>query len=752
MNMVYTRTRWILTLAALALIVPACWARPLLIPPKHLEMPLPPGADLSQSRFAPNFGAPVIDGDTVLVPANRAINANNDRTDGVYIFERDATGHWNYAGPLREGFSLGALINGNLAMVRISGSMLVYERGAQGWSLTATIPMGTFDNPFRIENGAIYVDDRANVLPQPDCQPPYQKYGKVNGSWTVVATIGGQRCADQSIDVNDGRALVVPVPGFSPPPPTQPPAIVYADTGAATWPQVASIPQPPSNMVSSFSRSGTIRGNVAQIERGFLYRNIGSNSWVSAGQLLEPEVELTIDSTLGILRGSNFLQYGFERDYELPIRDEDLLYTGWHTIRVYRERPNGFFDYFAKLNADFDISFWSASEDGKRVVANSFDNNVSISPYNRLYVFEIPDAATFPGTQHDTFESGSLGRWTPTAGEFAIVSTNTSQAMRQSSLAGNAGAHLTAIDWTDQSIEADIRPLEFAGTGRWFGLVTRRVDANNYYYVTFRSPDMISLRRLRNGVVTELGFAQAPAPFTPGRNFRVRLESVGDQHAVFLEGIPRVHAKDTTFTHGHPGVAGYRTRFDVDSVIVSGATRLPLRLDTLERQWVSAGPEGSTSWQFVQDAGGRTVLRQSSNTGDVRWLSKVVAGNQVVSARVRPMSYGATTGTQDPWVGIAAHLVDENNYYYVTLRRSNQLSLRRVVNGQIQVLATVQQPVATSTWYDLRLEMIGTIIRAYVNGELRIQVAESTLSGGGRNALLMYKTAADFDSYVAYQP
>ena len=85
------------------------------------------------------------------------------------------------------------------------------------------------------------------------------------------------------------------------------------------------------------------------------------------------------------------------------------------------------------------------------------------------------------------------------------------------------------------------------------------------------------------------------------------------------------------------------------------------------------------------------------------------------------MSYGATTGTQDPWVGIAAHLVDEQNYYYLTLRRSNQLSLRRVVNGQIQVLATVPQPVATGTWYDLRLEMIGTNIRAYVNGDLRIQ-------------------------------
>src|SRR5688572_8278242 len=54
--------------------------------------------------------------------------------------------------------------------------------------------------------------------------------------------------------------------------------------------------------------------------------------------------------------------------------------------------------------------------------------------------------------------------------------------------------------------------------------------------------------------------------------------------------------------------------------------------------------------------------------------------------RMRPVSYGATS--QDPWIGIAARIVDDSNYPYLTLRRSNQLSLRRLVNGSIQVIAT----------------------------------------------------------------
>jgi hypothetical protein len=119
---------------------------------------------------------------------------------------------------------------------------------------------------------------------------------------------------------------------------------------------------------------------------------------------------------------------------------------------------------------------------------------------------------------------------------------------------------------------------------------------------------------------------------------------------------------------------------------------------------------------------------------------------------VRPLIYGATTGTNDAWVGLAAHVVDERNYYYLTLRRRNELSLRRMVNGQVQVLATVPQAATVNYWYDLRLEIIGIDIRAYVNGDLKISARNPTITGGGKNAILMYKTAADFYHYIAYQP
>jgi hypothetical protein len=111
-----------------------------------------------------------------------------------------------------------------------------------------------------------------------------------------------------------------------------------------------------------------------------------------------------------------------------------------------------------------------------------------------------------------------------------------------------------------------------------------------------------------------------------------------------------------------------------------------------------------------------------------------------------------TTGTNDAWADIAAHVVDERNYYYLTLRRRNELSLRRMVNGQVQVIATVPQAATLNTWYDLGLEIIGINIRAYVDGDLKISARDPNMTGGGKNAILMYKTAADFYHYIAYQP
>ena len=738
----------VFALASVA-VISSAWARPALVAPIRLSVP--PLA--SESGPYTVYQSLAIDGDTLLVSTMQYASPSDVR-EAVHIFERAASGSWNYAGVLIEGHTFSFHLHGGLAAVGTADEILVYERTPQGWSRTGSIAGS--HSVVRVENGAIY-SRRYRPPGGTVCTRADWVLRKVGSQWTQVATVGAPNCGDETVqpaDINDGRAIVVrQAVDLNMP---QPPAEIFADSGAASWPRVAMMPAPPGEYFAA--RWGTITSQWAYVHPANLFRNTlastAGNNWVSLGKLAQPEIELESQPGYARLRGDTLVIPGGEHDYELPTLDDYEVPIQWGTLRVYRARASGFFDYHARLNIDFSVYTWTVSDDGRRVAATSADNNY-YGEATRLYVFEIPDTVTFAGTQQDTFESNNFSRWTPTAGSFAIATNGASRVMRQTSVAGDAGAYLTAFDWQDQSIEADLRPLEYSGNDRWFGLVARRVDARNFYYVTFRSSGTISLRRMRDGVVTELAYTYIPPPFAVGRSYRVRLEAVGDQLAVMVDGIPRLHVKDTSFTHGHPGVAGYRTRFEVDNVIVSPATRLLVRLETPERQWWAYAPADLSTgeWAHAYDAGvNNWIMRQSANAGDARWFSRTAIGNQVVSARMRPMSYGATTGTQDPWVGIAAHVVDERNYYYLTLRRSNQVSLRRVVNGQVQVLATVPQSVTTGAWYDLRLELIGTNIRAFVNGDLKIQTTDPTRSGGGRNALLMYKTAADTFSWVAYQP
>jgi len=137
--------------------------------------------------------------------------------------------------------------------------------------------------------------------------------------------------------------------------------------------------------------------------------------------------------------------------------------------------------------------------------------------------------------------------------------------------------------------------------------------------------------------------------------------------------------------------------------------------------------------------------------GDARASIGVPTDDQVVHVRARLDTFATPTGSQERWFGVMARQSDSRNYYYLTLRSSNTLSLRKFVNGVATPLATIAFTVTPALWYDLRLEAIGDQLRAYVNGTLRLEATDDTHTRGSSGPL-MYKTAADFDDFSAYQP
>jgi hypothetical protein len=139
-------------------------------------------------------------------------------------------------------------------------------------------------------------------------------------------------------------------------------------------------------------------------------------------------------------------------------------------------------------------------------------------------------------------------------------------------------------DPPDQSIRARMRATQFNGTDRWFGLIGRYVDSQNYY-VSLRNSNSISLRKLTNGAITVLDTAtlngrlvleatDTMAPHATGRyglgNFKTAAEAddflaVQPQGVASARGVRRPVDGKTgcqgqwiTFKHAAPSSRAHR--------------------------------------------------------------------------------------------------------------------------------------------------------------------------------------------------
>jgi pectate lyase len=111
----------------------------------------------------------------------------------------------------------------------------------------------------------------------------------------------------------------------------------------------------------------------------------------------------------------------------------------------------------------------------------------------------------------------------------------------------------------------------------------------------------------------------------------------------------------------------------------------------------------------------------------------------------------ATGGTQDKCVGLMTRYVDEQNYYYLSLRSSNTVSLRKLVNGAIVNLGSAPLTVTPGTWYSLRLEAVGQKLRAFVDGKQVLEANDGSLATG-ICGVATYRAAARVEQLGVYQP
>jgi hypothetical protein len=684
-----------------------------------------------------------IDGDWAIITGEKWQDPNDAYsaiTQTAYLFRRvnsrwvlqrklvEQTSFADYSG------SSGLAMREGIAVVLLSGGLRVFELSGNDYVARSVTGSGGG------LGGDIDISNRRILLGSGECawNGTILEFSTANNRWQGTTTLPGESkdgCDDEfhggPVEISGDLAWV---DGGG----------VFHRSGGTTWNPVPmwSLPaeQLSSGAVALNGPNAFVSGS-GRYGTHVLKRDASSGAWQVQDHLQTVNGMYSLGGTWAINPEGNFVfTLNHEEQYQFPV------------VNVFQLNSNGRYTHAGKIipkageNAN---TGWFVSS-GRRVLIGYGSGS---GPVGYL---ELP--ATLPSPQaviQSTFNTDAAG-WTAVSGQFATApaqtgSGNPGRVYRQSSITGEAIATLNDSDWTNQAVEADVRPTQFANNDRWVGLATRFTDAANYYYVTARRSGNLLLRRKVNGVFTTL--ASAPLEVAINTDYRLRLEAAGDRLRVFVNGVKVLEAHDGALSHGRAALITYMARADFDNVVVTPSPSTPIYVDRFNSfnsvDWDET-PTGAWLAPVFEDLGGGYSfgLRQTSVAGDARMAIGVPTDDQVVQFTAIPRSFA---DGNDRWFGVMARLVDASNYYYMTVRSSNTVSLRKLTNGAITVLATVPLTVSADTSYALRLEAVGSQLRGYVNGRLLVEATDTT-HVRGKGGAVMYKTSADFLNYRAYQP
>lgn len=716
---------------------------------------LPPDATWP---YVGRFGV-AIDGDFALSSGERFVEdpsqPNGQRHEAAALLYRRSGADWNFIGPLGPVRPLSASVRPGLAMkggvaLVILDAPRVFERSGSTWTqatLHASLQSAIQGPEIKIDSGRI-------LVPRLACENDAVVIRKVSGTWSAEGALDGNAnsCEDSSLPFLDIQGELAAV--FNPYlyEVTRPEARVYRRSGN-TWSPYVTFP----DSVDSYAFGPAIAlarpylAVTGSRQRGTtVFFEVSGGSWGQAftglqpaDAYLQPEIHSTF--TIERLIRPDGTPLFLQRNYNAA--------RNGYVINVFRANPDVYVSsaHVATLQARLDVSLGDQLDvSGQRVIVNS---RTGFTGWNGVYVFDLPASLEQPALQTHDFEPPSSGaEWTWRAGStFTIGSANNNRFFRQTSTAGDAGAWLAGSAGRNQAIQAEVTVQSFgtAGSDRWVGLMTRRRDDSNYYYVTLRQSGSVQLRKLVNGVISTLNLA--PMTVTPGRKYRLRLESMGQTHRVYVDDRKVLTAFDPTHVEGTAGVVMYRTSADFDNVLVSPSPQATI----FAQDFNVDGYEGDWSYRSGDYEVSQGMYRQTSTVGDARSITGAMTEDSIVQVRVRPNTFAIPTA----WVGLLARSKYIDDYVYVSLRRNNTVTLRRLVAGNIYPIAEAPYTVTSGTWYTLRLEIVGGLTRVFVNDQ--VVIATNTDYGSIQRyvatqqpavGIVSYRTAADYDDFLAYQP
>lgn len=643
------------------------------------------------------------------------------------LYRRGANGVWSFSRVLLENTEPPQYWRANVAMrngiaaVQLSDTVVIFERVNNDWVLAPSA------EPIRHPGGLAISGNRV-LIGGNQCQYDAVSYQKrTDGVWTETGRLvyaGGGGCNNTGMDVelyyNDALVRRQSTPLVN----------AYRASGGS-WSQLAGF-LVPSQAAPSFGPLTLQRTTSVSPGSAIFHRGSG-DAWNYTGQL-EP------------------VDYGNGSGHANKVKYRDgvlLTSEGWSEthqytkVYAYHENADGTFSHIALLDTagwtqDFDVS-------GNLVVAAAEDYGGARS----IGIFTLPSPIVPPDSISNDFNAGDVSGFTTNAGsQFALAGNVYERLYRQSSTAGESIAVLDGSDWRNyQSIETDFTPTAFDGPDRYVGLAVRYQDAANNYYVTWRSSNVIQLKRKVNGAFVTL--AERALPLALNTRHHLKLAVSGSHLAVRADGAPVLEATDTTFAQGSAALITYRARADFDNVYVAPTPDVTLNYNDWVDFWYGFGRAFTTvggHWEITgeNDPEGWS---QTTTDGIALAYNGVPTDDMLIRSRIRLDSFAVPSGA---WFGLVTRYVDERNYYFLSIRSSNVLQIRKVVDGVTTVLKSVSYTATPGEMHAYSFSAYGNQLHAFVD-DRRVASAIDDALPRGKYGMGTYRTAATWRDYLVTQ-
>jgi hypothetical protein len=166
---------------------------------------------------------------------------------------------------------------------------------------------------------------------------------------------------------------------------------------------------------------------------------------------------------------------------------------------------------------------------------------------------------------------------------------------------------------------------------------------------------------------------------------------------------------------------------------------------------------GAGKWQSIP-AGGWSIITDGTSAytqgildtqarfaaaGDVGWT------DQIVEARVKVLAF---TGSSSSYQAAVYARFTEGAHYYAALQSNGDFKVKKYSGGNnTSITSAASVDVVPNTWYTVKLEVVGSSIKAYLDGTQVLSATDADVTSGGI-ALGTKNATAVFDDVKVTAP